>query len=56
MSCEPCACPPGPTGSEQAAPWAGTYLESPDAASAIGTFLRLPAGIGPKVALVPSLA
>ena len=55
-SCKPCACPPGPTGSEQAAHWTGTYLESPNAASAIDAFLPLPTGIGPKVALVPSLA
>ena len=44
------------TGSEQAAHWTGTYLESPDAASAIDTCLGLPTGIGPKITLLPSLA
>ena len=32
------------------------YLESLNAAFVIDTFLLLPTGIGPKIALVPSLA
>jgi hypothetical protein len=52
--CEPCACRPGPTGSEKAEAGARMDLETLNATFVIATFLLLLTGAGPNSRWCPS--